>query len=489
MLSSFIVFALMTRLLQPIDFGLVAFAALFIDFARGLMSDSIPGALVQRRTWDEDAASTAFWMHIGSALLFVAAVAALAVPLANTYGSARLAAVFLALSASIVVDAMRGLHEAKLRREFGYKQLAIRTVIASLVSGIAGVAMAFAGFGVWALVANRLMSSALQTIIVVVAVRWRPKLLFSKTECAALFRFGRDMVGAVLFAQLNGRIAELAIGFVLGPVDLAFFRVGSRAIGFLMQVGINPIQYTALSAFSRLGNAPSIASAYLRMTRSTALLSFPLFLGAAAVAPDFVVVCFGRQWEPSGAIMMALGFGAAPATLLYFVQPALTALGRTRLILNFSFVTLVLNAIAALATVKLGVVAVTAGQTARAYITVPFALNILQKVIGLPMVQTVRSIAEPGIAASVMAAVVFVARLYALDSLSPLVRLLLCVALGAVVYAGLLLIVGRRHLSEVMRELIPHLPAGARAAAEWVVQRIQTRTPAASPFADIAGKY
>src|SRR5215475_4786702 len=122
MLSSFIVFALMTRLLRPIDFGLVAFAALFIDFASGLMSGGIPVALVQRRTWNEEAASTAFWMHIGSALLFVAAVAAFAVPLANTYGSARLAGVLLALSASIVVDAMRGLHEAKLRREFRYKQ-------------------------------------------------------------------------------------------------------------------------------------------------------------------------------------------------------------------------------------------------------------------------------------------------------------------------------------------------------------------------------
>jgi len=486
MISSFVVFALMTRLVRPIDFGLVAFAALFIDTARGLMSGGIPIALIQRKTWDEDAASTAFWMHIGSAFLFVAAVAALALPLAGTDSSissgssAPLAAVFVALSASIVIDAVRGIHEAKLRREFGYKQLAIRTVIASLVSGLAGVALAFAGFGVWALVGNRLISSVLQTAIVIAAVRWRPKLLFSKAECAGLFRFGRDMIGALLLAQLNVRIADFAIGFVLGPLALAYFRVGSRAITFLVQVGITPIQTTSLSAFSRLGEAPSIARAYLRMTRATALVSFPLFLGAAAVAPDFVAVCFGPQWAPSGPILTALGLVVAPATLLYFVQPALTALGRTKLVLASNLLTLVLNAVAALATVKFGVVAVAAGQTIRSFVTAPFALSILQKAIGLPMVQAMKSVAEPFIAAAAMAAAVLAARLYVFDSLSAPARLFLCVVLGSALYACLLLTVGRRQLGEVILELIPHLPPRARAAAEWVVSKIQPPTPAQS---------
>jgi PST family polysaccharide transporter len=473
MMSSFIVFALMARLLQPMDFGLVAFAALFIDLARGLMYGGLPDALVQRKEWDETAASTAFWMNLASGIGFAAAVAAIATPLAYLYGSASLAEIFLLLSASLVIDSARGVHEAKLRRDFGYKVLTIRTVIASFISGIVGVAMAFAGFGVWALVAQRLVAAALQTIIILRTVSWMPKFVFSKSECAGLFEFGVNMMGAGLLAQLNGRVADLVVGVILGPVALAFFRVGSRALNFLIALTIKPLQTTALSAFSRLKDAPAIGGAYLRLTRATAFVSFPVFLGAAAIAPDFVMVCFGRQWEASGPIMAALALVVVPSTLLYFTPPALVALGRTRLILVSNLAMLVLNAIAALATVSFGVVAVAAGQSVRAHVTAPFALGMLQKGVGLPIGKSLRSIVEPGIAAALMGATVVAARLYALEHLSPILRLSICVILGAVVYACLLLTVARRCTVETMLELTPHLPDAIRRPAERLIWRIQ----------------
>jgi len=473
MMSSFVVFALMARFLQPIDFGLVGFAALFIDLARGLMYGGIPDALVQRKAWDEAVASTAFWMNLASGIVFAAAGAAIATPLAYLYGSESLAEIFLFLSASLVIDSVRGVHEAKLRRDFGYRVLALRTVIASLISGIVGVALAFSGFGIWALVAQRLTAASLQAIVVLWTVPWMPKLVFSRSECARLFKFGVNMMGARFLGELNARVASLVVGVILGPVALAFFRVGARAIKFLASLTIKPIQTTALSAFSRLKDPPAIGRAYVRMTRATALVSFPVFLGAAATAPDFVMVCFGRQWEPSGPIMAALALVVTPATLLYFTWPALTALGRTRIILVSQLATVVLNAIAALATVSFGVVAVAAGETARAHITAPFALSVLQRGVGLPIAQSLRSIIEPGIAAGLMAATVVAARLYVLEDLSPLPRLAICVVLGAVVYACLLLTVARQYTAEIILELTPHLSAGARRVAEGIVSKIR----------------
>lgn len=472
-ISSFIVFALLARILQPIDFGLVAFAAVFIEFARGLMYGGIPEALIQRKEWNETAASTAFWMNLASGLVFAALVAAIAGPLAYLYGSASLADIFLVLSASLVIDSVRGVHEAKLRRDFGYKVLAVRGVVASLIGGIVGVAMAFAGFGVWALVAQRLMAATLRTIVVLRTVPWMPKLVFSRSESTGLFGFGINMMGAGFLGQLNARVADLVVAVILGPVALAFFRLGARALNFLVALTIRPLQQTALSAFSRLKDAPAIGSAYLRVTRATALVSFPVFLGAAAVAPDFVMVCFGQQWEASGPVMAALALVVAPATLLHFTPPALAALGRTRLILVSSLASLVLNTITALATVSFGVVAVAAGQSARAHVTAPFALAMLRRGVGLPIHRSLRSIVEPGIAAALMGATVVATRLYILDDLSPFLRLIICVPLGVVVYACLLLTVARRYTADTMLELAPHLPAAARRMVERFVSRIR----------------
>jgi len=481
MLSSFVVFALMTRLLRPIDFGVVAFAALFIDVTRGLMCGPFSEALIRRKQWDDAAASTGFWMNLASAILSAAAVAAIGSSCAYAYGSVTLGDVFIVLSASLVVDALRGVHEAKLQREFGYRVLAIRAVFASVISGIAGILMALAGFGVWALVGNRLVASVLQTIIVTRTVSWSPKFVFSRAESAALFNFGANMVGARLLGQINVKVAELVIGFILGPVSLAFFRVGSRALNFLTQVAVAPIQNTAFSAFSRLHDARAVGQAYLRMTRATALVSFPVFFGAASIAPDFVAVCFGSHWKESGPIMAALALMVTPATLLYYSQPALASLGRTRLVLASNLGVCVLNALAAVVTVSFGPVAVAAGQSARAYITAPFALSILRRGIGVSIVQSLRSIMAPASAATVMMVVVIGVRLYALEDIPVSLRLVISVALGTIVYAGLLLIFGRGYTLGILLEVAPHLPPVAQRWANRLIAwlRNSVRQPVA----------
>jgi len=472
MLSNFVVFALLARLLQPVDFGLVAFVAIFVDLARNLMSGGIAETLIRSKVWDETLASTAFWLNLGSTLLFTIATAAIAVPLAYAYGSPTLAEVFLALSLSLVIEGVRCVHEAKLRREFRYKVLALRTVVASIIGGAVGVALALSGFGVWALVANRLVAAVLQTIVVVHAAPWAPRAVFSRADCAGLLSFGTDMMGIRLLTQVGGKAAELVIGLILGPAALGLYSVASRALNLLFQLAISPIQATALSAFSRLKNERAIGSAYLRLTRATALVSFPVYFGVAATAPDVVAVCFGRHWEQSGAIMMALALAAVPTTLVTFVQPALVTVGRTRLALLSSFGTLVLSSIAALATVTFGVILVAMGQAFRSYAAVLFVLILLKRGIGISVLQSLRSVWEPCVAAALMAALVAVVRLYALDDLSPGLRLSLCIALGISAYVAILMTVVRRYTAETMLELMPHLPSAARKIAQRIVPKI-----------------
>lgn len=471
-LSNFIVFALLARLLQPIDFGLVAFAAIFIDLARNLMSGGIAEILIRNKEWDETLASTAFWFNLGSTLLFTIATAAIAVPLAYAYGSPTLAEVFLVLSLSLVIEGVRCVHEAKLRREFGYKVLALRTVVASIVGGAVGIALAVLGFGVWALVANRVLVAVLQTMVVVRAAPWTPRAVFSKAECTRLLSFGADMMGVRLLTQVGSKAAELVIGLILGPAALGLYSVASRALNLLFQVAISPIQTTALSAFSRLKDERAIGGAYLRLTRATALVSFPVYFGVAATAPDIVAVCFGRHWEQSGAIMTALALAAVPTTLVTFVQPALVTVGRTRLALLSSFGTLVLSSIAALATVAFGVIVVAIGQAFRAYAAAPFVLSLLKRGIGLSVLHSLRSIWEPCVAAVLMGGLVAVVRIYALADLSPGLRLSLCVALGISGYAAILMTVVRRYTAETLLELMPHLPSGARDIAQRIVPKV-----------------
>jgi PST family polysaccharide transporter len=470
LLSGFVVFSVLARLLQPAEFGIVAFAAIFTELARGLVTAGIPEALIQREKWDDTAASTAFWANLAASMLIALAMS-IAGALIILAGPPVLGAVFIALAAGLIIDGARAIHEAKLRREFGYKALALRTLSANFSAGVVGIVLALQGFGVWALVANHLVSAVLKTYVIWRSAAWRPCFVFSKEELRHLSRFGGSLLTARTFSEVTKRVPELAIGFVLGPAALATYRVGFRGLQFLIQTTISPLQTTSLSALSRLPKA-SVGDGYLRLTSATALVSFPTFLGAAVVAPDFVAVCFGEKWASSAAVMAALALMVAPTTLTYFAAPALTAVGKTRLIIVSSFAHFVSNALVTLVTVPFGVVAVAAGLTARAHLVAPIPLLMLREGVGLPVRKTATSLIGPGVAAGIMALGVMATRMFVLNDTGPLVRLLVSAILGCVIYVVLLFVLTPRYTSQMIREVLPFLPPRLQKIASWTIRRL-----------------
>jgi len=160
-LSSTAIFIVLARLLTPVQFGIVAFATIFIDLSRVLVVAGIPDALIQRKEWDDKVASSAFWTNIAIASLICALIGGIATPISYFVYDATFALVLLALSLALFVEAITAVHTAKLRREFRYKAIASRNMAANVLGGAIGIALAWIGWGVWALVVSRLLSASI----------------------------------------------------------------------------------------------------------------------------------------------------------------------------------------------------------------------------------------------------------------------------------------------------------------------------------------
>ena len=122
-LSSTAIFIVLARLLTPVQFGIVAFATIFIDLSRVLVVAGIPDALIQRKEWDDKVASSAFWTNIAIASLICALIGGIATPISYFVYDATFALVLLALSLALFVEAITAVHTAKLRRDFRYKAI------------------------------------------------------------------------------------------------------------------------------------------------------------------------------------------------------------------------------------------------------------------------------------------------------------------------------------------------------------------------------
>jgi O-antigen/teichoic acid export membrane protein len=460
-LAQFLVFVILARLLDPATIGLVAFALVFVEIGKVVVFGGLPEAVIQRKEWQHDVASCCFTANLLAAAVFVAVMAAVG-PLLSAGFAPEAGPVLTALSAILVIDALRAVHESKLKREFGFRQLASRGVIATLLSGAVGVALAYLGFGVWALVGQRLIFAVVMTLLTWRAARWRPSLLLSVPILRSMSGFAFHIMPARLLSIAGMKLPDFVIGLFIGPAAVGFYRVGARALETVTQLTVNPVRDVALSAFSRLPDAAAIGAAYVRVTRIAAFVACPVYVGAAATADDLIRVVFGPQWAPSGAVMAAIALGIGALTFSFFLQTASTAAGRTGIVLATSIGSFVATAAASVIAAPFGLLAVAVANSARVYLSLPLWFVALRRSIGVDWRTATASVAPPLLAALAMGVAVVLLRRWLDPDVGAAVRLLVSAAAGALLYPALMLAFARPYLRKVRSEVRPLLPERLR---------------------------
>lgn len=458
--ATFIIFLILARLLTPSDFGMVAIAMAFIDISRGVMLGGIPEALIQRKEWDEEEASAAFWINMAASLLFLLVILAGALVAATIFHSRSLGwMVLAALSFTLIIDSLRAVHEAHLRRTFSYKLLAKRSVAASILAGIAGIVAAFLGAGVWALVVQRMATSAIQTVVLWSSDVFRPRRVSLRTQSVKdLTRFGTSVLGARLLGQINRRLADFILGNFGGTHLLGLYRVGTRSLDYILSATVSPIQNATLSAFSRLQSSESRARAYVRSTQFTALTTIPAFLGAGAISQDFIIFAFGHKWDASAWPMMMLAFGVIPMTYAHYFQTAMQAAGRPAAASGPELLRLTVGAIILAAAAPFGLIWASSAEALRRYIVAPHIIQVLKRELGLSWRDAFHMVSIPAFWSILMFAVVVLARNTVLISLPIAPRLVICVLMGGAIYAFGMLVVSRGYTRDVWKSIEPAMP-------------------------------
>src|ERR1700722_14921374 len=149
---SFVVFAVLARVLSPRDFGLFALAILVVDIARIVSTAGLSDAITRDKERDEILADHAFWASAGFGCIVGAACWFLAPVYASMITQPEITPVLRCLALLVPVSALSGIHTACKSREFGHKAVAGRMIACGLLGGLAAIAAAIAGLGVWSLV-------------------------------------------------------------------------------------------------------------------------------------------------------------------------------------------------------------------------------------------------------------------------------------------------------------------------------------------------
>jgi O-antigen/teichoic acid export membrane protein len=463
-LTQLVVFIFLARLLQPADFGLVALAMVFVILASLFVDQGLGDAIVQRRELTPLHIDTAFWAALALGVTLTIAGVGLAIPIATLLGEPDLQPVLQALSLIFTLTAFNAIPMGILRRELRFRSLALRTLFSIIGGGVAGIAMAYLGYGVWALVGQQLVTAVLSVVALWAASPWRPSMRFSRRHFRELFGFGAHIVGGDLLLYVQRYSDNLLIGTVLGTIALGVYAVGYRIMDAGNHVLIGLARKVAFPTLSRLQAEPErLKRAYIRMARVTGTALVPVYVGLALTAPELIELVFGQRWREAGPVAAVL-FLVGPASALQgFGGSLFNAVGRPDINVKLRLVSTLVAVTGFVLAVSFGVLAVAAAFTARAYVMMPVQLYLQRRYAGIPTSEFLRRLRGPGVATLLMAAAVLATKWLLLPRVDFVLLLLAEVAVGALVYVAAILVIERALLAEVVEFVAQAMPGGERA--------------------------
>lgn len=235
----FLIGIVMARLLSPSDYGVTALPAVFMAIAGIFVEAGFSNALIRKQDLMEEDLSTTFYysMTVGFVCYFLLFITS---PwIADFYNTPVLESLMKVTALSFIFTSIGTPQNVLLRRKLDFKTPAKIAVIVKILSGIVGIAMAYLGYGVWALVISGLFATIFGLLMTVSAVRWYPKTGWSKDSFHYLWGYGNKMMASSILDTVWKELNQVIIGKFYSPASLGQY---SRAMGFSIIVKLIIIQ-------------------------------------------------------------------------------------------------------------------------------------------------------------------------------------------------------------------------------------------------------
>lgn len=452
------VFVALARLLGAEAFGHVAMAVTFVILAEALVRETVSEVLIAEKELSGAQINGVFWLLLIGSVLLAGFMFAISWPVAAFYGEPIVGPLLRALAVSVVGVALASVPVAILRRELKFKILSLRAIAGVVVGGATGVTMAFMGFGVWSLVAHHLVLVAVNTVMAITAVGWRPGRFPGIAGLRLASSFGSKMLGLRLGELVTTQTPIVVIGYFLGPVATGQFAMAWRLVDIAAFLISTPIRYAAQPAFAALTRAgQDAAKLFTEIGRLAAMIAVPAFAGLAVTGDLIVTLAFGEGWEEAGQIlrvMCLVGFYFCIERLQQsFCLSTGTVGGLTRIswlesVAGFA----VIPAAVVFAPEGWGLMAATAAMTLRSVLIWPLRFALVERLRGPAPLRFARQFFGPVLAACAMALAVWLVRA-ALSESWLAVQLFAAIAAGGAVFLALAAVFFRDAVGIVQRFL------------------------------------
>ncbi len=296
-LVTFIVSIVLARLLDPTIYGTIALVTVFTAIMQVFVDSGLGNALIQKKNADDLDFSTVFYFNMVVCCLLYGVMYFAAPLIARFYENMELVPIIRVLSLTLVVSGLRNVQQAYVSRHMLFKKFFYSTIGGTIGAAVVGVGMAYAGYGVWALVGQQLFNTLVGTIILWFVVKWRPKWMFSFSRLKGLFSYGWKLLVSALIDTLYNDLRSLIIGKLYSEEDLAFYDKGKQFPNLIVTNINTSIDSVLLPAMSNeQDDSTRVKAMTRRAIRTSSYIMAPLMLGLAVCAEPIVRLLLTDKW-------------------------------------------------------------------------------------------------------------------------------------------------------------------------------------------------
>lgn len=433
-LVSFIVSIVLARILSPDDYGIIALVSVFTTIMQVFVDSGLGNALIQKKDADDIDFSTVFYTNIVFCITLYLIIFVSSPLIAKIYNNESLIAITRVLGLTIIISGVKNVQQAYVSRKMIFKKFFFATLMGTVGAGILGIALAISGAGVWALVAQQLFNLTMDTIILWITVKWRPKKVFSFSRLKGLFSYGWKLLVSSVIDTVYNNVRQLIIGKIYSSSDLAYYNKAKQFPELIVNNVNTSIDSVLLPTMSREQEHKEKVRAMTRRSIKTSIfIMAPLMMGLAFTANNIVTLLLTDKW--SSCVPYLIVF-----TITYMFWPihtanlnAIKAMGRSDLFLKLEIIKKIVGVVLLLITFKISVWAMALSLLVSSIISQIINSWPNWKLLNYSYVQQLKDILPSIILAIVMGLIVYLINFL---HLSTLITLIIQIILGATIYIG-----------------------------------------------------
>ena len=433
-LVSFVVSIVLARILAPEDYGTIALVTVFTAILQVFVDSGLGTALIQKKDADDLDFSSVFYFNFAMCLVLYSGMFIAAPYIAIFYEDMTLTPVIRVLSLTIVISGVKGIQQAYVSRNMLFKNFFFSTIGGTIFSAFLGIGLAFSGYGVWALVAQQLSNTMIDTLILWITVKWKPKKEFSWKRLRTLFSYGWKLLVSSLLDTVYNNLRNLIIGKMYSSADLAYYNQGDKFPKIIVTNINTSIDSVLLPTMSNeQDDRNRIKSMTRRAIKTSTYVMAPLMMGLAFCAESIVKIVLTDKWLPCVPFLRLF-------CITYMFWPvhtanlnAIKAMGRSDWFLKLEIVKKIVGLFFLLSSMWFGVMAMAYSLLLSSILSQIINAWPNRQLLGYGYLEQVRDFA-PGIllAIGMGICVYFIGFL----PLPTIVTLLIQIIIGAVIYIG-----------------------------------------------------